>query len=69
MTEHFNKEYDKLDYTLSPDNIAIDALSILKEFTEDVEIAGEDYVEEDWPDIIVTYRKAKGFLDRLGYKG
>jgi hypothetical protein len=41
-----------------------DMLSCLKEFVGDVEAAGLDVVWTDWPDIVVTYRKAKEILAR-----
>jgi len=35
---------------------------ILREFVADVE-AVHDWAREEWPDLMVTYRKAKGLLD------
>jgi hypothetical protein len=36
--------------------------AVLAEFVTDVEMAGVDEVEREWPDLIVTYRKAKALL-------
>ncbi len=38
------------------------AISILREFVADVD-AVHDWARKEWPDLMVTYRKAKGFLD------
>jgi len=38
------------------------AIAILREFVADVE-AVHDWARKEWPDLMVTYRKAKGFLD------
>jgi hypothetical protein len=38
-------------------------LSCLEEFVGDVEAAGLDVVWTDWPDIVLTYRKAKALID------
>lgn len=35
------------------------ALQVLKEFIADVEAVGYEHVCEDWPDLSITYRKAK----------
>jgi len=40
----------------------MNALGILREFVKDVE-AVHDWAREEWPDLMVTYRKAKGLLD------
>jgi len=40
----------------------MNAIGILREFVADVE-AVHDWAREEWPDLIVTYRKAKGLLD------
>ena len=36
-----------------------DALRVLNEFVADIEAAGEKAVEADWPDLFVTYLKAR----------
>jgi len=38
------------------------AIEILREFVADVE-AVHDWARKEWPDLMVTYRKAKGLLD------
>jgi hypothetical protein len=49
-----------------------EAVDILREFVEDVKLAcgteGEDEIDEDlldWPDLLVTYRRAVKLLDSL----
>lgn len=38
------------------------AVDVLREFVRDVEAVGIESVEDEWPDILVTYRKAKRVL-------
>lgn len=38
------------------------ATDLLREFVADVD-AVHDWVRKEWPDLMVTYRKAKGLLD------
>lgn len=40
--------------------------ALLKEVVDDVEAAGLWHVEEDWPDLHETYKKAKLFLAAYG---
>lgn len=40
------------------------AIGILREFVADVE-AVHDWARKEWPDLMVTYRKAKGLLDEI----
>lgn len=40
-----------------------DPLAILREFTADVEAVGIKSVARDWPDLAITYRKAKAAVD------
>jgi len=40
------------------------AIDLLREFVADVD-AVHDWAREEWPDLMVTYRKAKGLLDEL----
>jgi len=35
---------------------------IVKEFIRDVQVVGEDHLK-DWPDLLVTYQKAKALVD------
>jgi len=37
-------------------------IDTLKEFVADVEAVGVDSVQEDWPDLVVTYEHAKNAL-------
>ena len=37
--------------------------AVLKEFIDDVDAVGLDYVAEDWPDIAITYAHAKTALE------
>jgi len=39
-----------------------DALAILREFCEDVQVTGPDNLEQDWPDLHATYQKAQALL-------
>jgi len=44
------------------------AEEILAEFVEDIDVTGEGYADElaaDWPDLYLTYQKAKAYLDGL----
>lgn len=47
---------------LTPSEAVTILASVLLEFVADVEMAGLDYVEGDWPDLFDTYRKAKNAL-------
>ena len=38
------------------------ALAILREFVQDVDAVGIRNMKEDWPDLLVTYTKAKKLL-------
>jgi hypothetical protein len=48
------------------ESITIDELirtrAVLIEFINDVEAAGVKSLEIDWPDLVITYRKAKALL-------
>lgn len=37
-------------------------MKVLQEFVNDIEAVGPEYVQEDWPDLYVTYQKAKRLL-------
>lgn len=39
-----------------------DAITVLTEFCNDVETVTTDHVQEDWPDLLITYHKAKQLL-------
>jgi hypothetical protein len=38
------------------------AIEVLREFVSDVEAVGVLQTARDWPDIVITYRKAKAVL-------
>lgn len=40
----------------------MNATDVLREFVADVD-AVHDWARKEWPDLMVTYRKAKGLLD------
>lgn len=40
------------------------ANEVLQEFIQDVNVVGIDSVAKDWPDLLVTYRKAQGAVRR-----
>lgn len=35
---------------------------VLKEFCEDIEAVGLEYVRKEWPDLVLTYRNAQAAL-------
>jgi hypothetical protein len=41
-----------------------ETIAVLTEFIEDVEAVGAAHLEESWPDIAITYRKALNALYR-----
>lgn len=38
-------------------------MKVLQEFVNDIEAVGQENVQDDWPDLYVTYQKAKGLLE------
>ncbi len=38
------------------------AIEVLREFVADIEAVGVKQTAEDWPDLVITYRKAKKAL-------
>ncbi len=40
----------------------LQVLAVLREFTEDIEAVGIEQTAKEWPDLLVTYRKAKKAL-------
>ena len=40
------------------DEVAPAALAVLREFVEDGKVVSVGYMEDDWPDLLVTYEKA-----------
>ncbi len=43
------------------------AKAILAEFVADIEAFGVEETEVEWPDLLVTYRKAKAFSENLNH--
>ena len=41
-----------------------EAEKVLKEFVHDVEAIGVRQTALEWPDLVITYRKAKAVLDQ-----
>ena len=42
-----------------------EAEKVLREFVQDIEANGVQQTALEWPDLVITYRKAKMVLDRL----